>query len=138
MGNPVVHFEVTGKDGAALARYYGDLFGWKTTLHEASGYGMVDTDSGGHGGGGGINTSTSVAAHPSVCSTTEAGSRNSSCCASARSFGRGSVASASSSAANRSGGAIASHASIRSSRRLNATSAPNDQPTSTSGTGVGR
>ena len=57
MGNPVVHFEVTGKDGAALARYYGDLFGWKTTLHEASGYGMVDTDSGGQGVGGGIMTS---------------------------------------------------------------------------------
>jgi predicted enzyme related to lactoylglutathione lyase len=57
MGNPVVHFEVTGKDGAALQRYYAELFGWKVTLHEPSGYRMVDTDSGGQGVGGGIMTS---------------------------------------------------------------------------------
>ena len=29
MGNPVVHFEVIGKDAAALQRFYGDAFGWK-------------------------------------------------------------------------------------------------------------
>lgn len=29
MGQPVVHFEIIGKDGDALQRYYGELFGWK-------------------------------------------------------------------------------------------------------------
>ena len=28
MGQPVVHFEVIGKDPDALRSYYGDLFGW--------------------------------------------------------------------------------------------------------------
>ena len=30
MGNPVIHFEVTGKDGEALTGFYEQLFGWKT------------------------------------------------------------------------------------------------------------
>lgn len=29
MGNPIVHFEVIGRDPAALRRYYAQLFGWK-------------------------------------------------------------------------------------------------------------
>jgi predicted enzyme related to lactoylglutathione lyase len=29
MGNPVVHFEVSGADPAALRDYYGKLFGWQ-------------------------------------------------------------------------------------------------------------
>ena len=29
MKNPVVWFEVLGKDGAALRRFYSELFGWK-------------------------------------------------------------------------------------------------------------
>jgi len=29
MGQPVVHFEVIGKDPEKLRSYYGDLFGWK-------------------------------------------------------------------------------------------------------------
>ncbi len=57
MGNPVLHFEIAGKNAAALQKYYDDLFGWKTTTHEASGYGMVDTQSDGQGVGGGIMTS---------------------------------------------------------------------------------
>jgi uncharacterized protein len=28
MGQPVVHFEVVGKDAAKLRSYYGELFGW--------------------------------------------------------------------------------------------------------------
>ena len=28
MGQPVVHFEVIGKDGEKLRSYYSDLFGW--------------------------------------------------------------------------------------------------------------
>ena len=30
MGNRVVHFEMAGPDGKALARFYADLFGWHT------------------------------------------------------------------------------------------------------------
>jgi uncharacterized protein len=29
MGQPVVHFEVVGKDGEKLRSYYSELFGWK-------------------------------------------------------------------------------------------------------------
>ena len=29
MGQPVVHFEVVGKDAPALRDYYGQLFGWR-------------------------------------------------------------------------------------------------------------
>ena len=29
MGQPVMHFEVVGKDGAKLRSFYGDLFGWE-------------------------------------------------------------------------------------------------------------
>ena len=29
MGQPVVHFEVIGKDGEKLRSYYSDMFGWK-------------------------------------------------------------------------------------------------------------
>ena len=29
MGQPVVHFEVIGKDPAGLRGYYGELFGWE-------------------------------------------------------------------------------------------------------------
>ena len=29
MGQPVVHFEIVGKDGKKLREYYGELFGWE-------------------------------------------------------------------------------------------------------------
>jgi uncharacterized protein len=29
MGNPVVHFEIMGKDSAALRSFYGNIFGWQ-------------------------------------------------------------------------------------------------------------
>ena len=28
MGNPVVHFEISGRDGEALSEFYSSLFGW--------------------------------------------------------------------------------------------------------------
>ena len=37
MGNPVIHFEVTGKDGPALVSFYEKLFGWKTSAVEGMG-----------------------------------------------------------------------------------------------------
>jgi predicted enzyme related to lactoylglutathione lyase len=56
MGNAVIHFEVGGKDAAKLGTFYDDLFGWTTSIHEPSGYGMVDTGADGKGIGGGIST----------------------------------------------------------------------------------
>ena len=49
MPNPVVHFEIIGKDGVALQRFYGEVFGWSIDAGNPLRYGMVDT------GGGGIN-----------------------------------------------------------------------------------
>jgi predicted enzyme related to lactoylglutathione lyase len=52
MKNPVVWFEVVGKDGAKLRRFYSDLFGWK--IDGATGnmdYGLVAPGNGGIGGG---------------------------------------------------------------------------------------
>lgn len=51
MANPVVHFEVTGKDGAALASFYEQLFGWKSRSIEGMGYHLVEKEEGGIGGG---------------------------------------------------------------------------------------
>jgi uncharacterized protein len=41
MGSEVVHFEVTGKDGKALQRFYSEIFGWKLDTNNPGGYGMV-------------------------------------------------------------------------------------------------
>jgi uncharacterized protein len=42
MGQPVVHFEVIGKDGAKLQSYYSELFGWQINSDNPMKYGMVD------------------------------------------------------------------------------------------------
>jgi uncharacterized protein len=52
MGNPVVHFEVVGSDGAKLQEFYGDLFGWKISADNPQNYGIVDN--GGEGINGGV------------------------------------------------------------------------------------
>ena len=59
MGQPVVHFEVVGKDGEKLHQYYSDLFGWNVNADNPMKYGMVDAkdnkSSGGDTGiGGGV------------------------------------------------------------------------------------
>lgn len=41
-GNQIIHFEVVGKDQAALQRFYSDLFGWKLDTSNPGGYGMSD------------------------------------------------------------------------------------------------
>jgi predicted enzyme related to lactoylglutathione lyase len=41
MGQPVVHFEVVGKDGQKLHQYYSELFGWEIQADNAMNYGMV-------------------------------------------------------------------------------------------------
>jgi uncharacterized protein len=56
MNNPVVWFEVVGKDGGGLRRFYSDLFGWK--IDGATGdmdYGLVPAGHGGIGGGVGAS-----------------------------------------------------------------------------------
>jgi predicted enzyme related to lactoylglutathione lyase len=59
MGQAVVHFEVVGKDGEGLRRYYGELFGWNIDANNPMQYGMVDgkdnkTANGDTGIGGGV------------------------------------------------------------------------------------
>jgi predicted enzyme related to lactoylglutathione lyase len=45
MGQAVVHFEVQGNDREALARFYAELFGWKTNDISEMSYTMVETGS---------------------------------------------------------------------------------------------
>ena len=58
MGQPVVHFEVIGKDGEKLRGYYSDLFGWEINADNPMAYGVVDREgnvnSDGVGIGGGV------------------------------------------------------------------------------------
>ena len=52
MANPVAWFEVVGKDGAKLRKFYADVFGW--SIDSADGdmdYGLVSAAAGGIGGG---------------------------------------------------------------------------------------
>ena len=58
MGQPVVHFEVIGKDGEKLQRYYAELFGWRIDTNTPGKYGSVaregNTNNEGVGIGGGV------------------------------------------------------------------------------------
>jgi predicted enzyme related to lactoylglutathione lyase len=42
--NKVVHFEIVGRDAAALQKFYGDLFEWKLDTNNPNGYGMSSPD----------------------------------------------------------------------------------------------
>ncbi|HST54795.1 MAG TPA: VOC family protein [Solirubrobacteraceae bacterium] len=59
MGQPVVHFEVIGKDGEKLRSYYSELFGWKIDASNPMKYGIVAREDNlsaeGVGIGGGIS-----------------------------------------------------------------------------------
>ncbi len=58
MGQPVVHFEVIGKDGDNLRRYYAELFDWEINADNPMKYGTVDREQNlsaeGMGIGGGV------------------------------------------------------------------------------------
>ena len=58
MGQPVVHFEIIGKDAAKLHAYYADLFGWEINADNPMNYGMVGREDNvnpdGIGIGGGV------------------------------------------------------------------------------------
>ena len=60
MGQPVVHFEIIGKDAEKLRRYYSDLFAWEVESDNPMNYGVVQRDANvnadGVGIGGGIGT----------------------------------------------------------------------------------
>jgi uncharacterized protein len=58
MGQPVVHFEIVGKDADKLQSYYSDLFGWEFDADNPMRYGVVqregNTNADGVGIGGGV------------------------------------------------------------------------------------
>ncbi|HEX8075763.1 MAG TPA: VOC family protein [Thermoleophilaceae bacterium] len=54
MGQPVVHFEVAGKDGETLRSYYADLFGWEIDANNPMSYGIVQRDGNTNADGAGI------------------------------------------------------------------------------------
>jgi predicted enzyme related to lactoylglutathione lyase len=58
MGQPVVHFEIVGKDAQKLWSYYSGLFGWEIDADNPMNYGLVPREGNvtedGIGIGGGI------------------------------------------------------------------------------------
>ena len=58
MGQPVVHFEVVGKDKDKLHSYYSELFGWEIDANNPMNYGIVTREANssaeGIGIGGGV------------------------------------------------------------------------------------
>jgi uncharacterized protein len=73
MGQPVIHFEVIGRDPETLRSYYGELFGWEfdtsgpvsNAVAEAGNYGFVDANTSGDGVGinGGVGGGTDYVGH---------------------------------------------------------------------------
>ncbi len=41
MGNRVIHFEITGSNGPALNKFYGDLFDWSINTDNPMNYGTI-------------------------------------------------------------------------------------------------
>jgi hypothetical protein len=73
MGQPVVHFEIIGKDPKKLRSYYGDLFGWmfdtsgpvSEAISQKGNYGFVDRNTTDDGTGipGGVGGGTGYERH---------------------------------------------------------------------------
>jgi len=73
MGQPVVHFEIIGKDPARLRSYFGELFGWEfdtsspvaEAVSEPANYGFVNpgTTSDGAGIPGGVGGGADYPSH---------------------------------------------------------------------------
>lgn len=53
MYNPVVHFELMGKDAIALQKFYAQVFGWKLSppMADFGNYSLLDNEGQGIGGG---------------------------------------------------------------------------------------
>jgi predicted enzyme related to lactoylglutathione lyase len=62
MGQPVVHFEVIGKDGQKLQSYYSQLFGWEINADNPMSYGIIQRD--GNTSDDGIGIGGGIAAAP--------------------------------------------------------------------------
>jgi predicted enzyme related to lactoylglutathione lyase len=60
MGQPVVHFEIIGKDAGKLQSFYSELFGWEINADNPANYGLVrregNVNADGVGIGGGVGT----------------------------------------------------------------------------------
>ena len=57
MGQPVIHFEILGKDADRTQGYYSELFGWKVEplpFENPTQYGIVERDANTNGEGAGI------------------------------------------------------------------------------------
>ncbi|HVE92965.1 MAG TPA: VOC family protein [Actinomycetota bacterium] len=65
MPNPVVHFEIMGKESAKTQQFYRDLFEWPVDANNPMNYGMVPGGEGGIGGGIG-GTEGGAEGHPGV------------------------------------------------------------------------
>jgi predicted enzyme related to lactoylglutathione lyase len=73
MANPVVHFEIIGKDPRRLREYFGELFGWEfdtsspvsAAVSDPAGYGFVEraTTEDGTGIPGGVGGGPGYPAH---------------------------------------------------------------------------
>ena len=61
MGNPVVHFDISGPDPEELQKFYGRLFGWQVTAIPGMSYALVDTQAG-SGVNGGIGLARPITA----------------------------------------------------------------------------
>jgi len=72
MGQPVVRFEIEGKDGDALRSFYSDLFGWEIDTSVMPQYGMVQRE--GNTNAEGIGIAGAVSDIPERPSTTWRGS----------------------------------------------------------------
>ncbi len=51
MPNPLVHFEVAGRDGAAIQQVYRDAFDWDVNANNPLAYGLVEAQDEGIGVG---------------------------------------------------------------------------------------
>jgi predicted enzyme related to lactoylglutathione lyase len=53
MSNPVMHFEIIGRDAIALQKFYADVIGWKLSppLAEFGNYSLLESEGKGIGGG---------------------------------------------------------------------------------------
>ncbi|MDQ3102583.1 MAG: VOC family protein [Actinomycetota bacterium] len=67
MGQPVVHFEIIGKDGEKLRSYYSELFGWEIDASNPMNYGSIQRETvmsdEGIGIGGGVAGYEGVEGH---------------------------------------------------------------------------
>jgi uncharacterized protein len=64
MAQPVVHFEILGRDAAALRAYYRELFGWSFTGAGPGPYARLDPGRGADGAGIGGGIGAAPAGYP--------------------------------------------------------------------------